>query len=51
MGAATLEYNMAHQLAGLTHDPILQVLLDVLKAYDSLDRGRCLETLRGMVWV
>ena len=47
MGTATLEANMAQQLAGLAHEPIFQVLLDVWKAYDLLDRERCLEPPTG----
>ena len=39
-GKATLEENLAQQLAGITHEPLLQVFLDVQKAYNSLYRGR-----------
>ena len=46
-GMATLEYKLEHQLAGLAHKPLFQVLLDVQKAYDLLDRERCLELLMG----
>ena len=34
-------------MAGIAHEPLFQVLLDVRKAYDSLDRERCLKLLRG----
>ena len=44
---ATMEENLAHQLAGLCHKPIFQFSLDVRKSYDSLDRGRCTEILWG----
>ena len=44
---ATMEAKLAQKLAGLYHGPPFQVLLDVRKAYDSLDRGRCMEILRG----
>ena len=39
-GTATLEEKLEHQLAGIAHEPLLQVSLDVRKAYESLDRGR-----------
>ena len=42
MGTATLEAKLDQQLAGLAHEPLLQVFIDVCKAYASLDRGRCL---------
>ena len=38
---------MAQKLARIAHDPLYQVLLDVWKAYNSLDRGWCMEILRG----
>ena len=41
-GTATLEENLAQQLAGIAHEPLFQVFLDVQKAYDSLYRGRCM---------
>ena len=47
MGAATFGANLAQQLARLAHEPLFQVFLDIPKAYDSLDRGGCLELLRG----
>ena len=46
-GTETLDTKLAHQLAGLAHEPMFQVFLDLQKAYDSLDRGRCMEILRG----
>ena len=42
-----MEEKLAQKLAGIAHEPLFQVFLDVLKAYDSLDRGRCMEVLRG----
>ena len=47
METATLKAKLDQQLAGLAHDPLFQVFLDVRKAYDSLDQERCLELLRG----
>ena len=44
---AALEANLAQHLAGLAHEPLLQVFVDVHKAYDSLDIDRCLELLRA----
>ena len=46
-GIATLEAKLAQKLAGLAHDPLFQVFLDIYKAHDSLDRERCLEVLNG----
>ena len=37
-GTATLEANLAQQVAGIAHKPLFQVFLDIHKAYDSLDR-------------
>ena len=45
-GTATLEAKIAHQLNGIEHEPLFQFFLDVLKAYDFMDRGRCLKILR-----
>ena len=44
---ATMEAKLAHQLVGMVHEPISQVFLYVRKAYYSLDKGRCMEILRG----
>ena len=46
-GPSTVQAKLVQQLAGLAHKPIFQLFLDVRKAYKSLDRGRCLEILRG----
>ena len=45
--SATLEAKLDQQLAGLAREPLLQIFLDIRKAYNSLDRGRCLEVLIG----
>ena len=45
IGTATLEAKLAQHLAVLAHEPLFQVLLEIPKAYDSLDRGRCLEVV------
>ena len=41
----TLEAKLAQHLDGLAHDLLFQVFLNVHKAYDSLERERCLELL------
>ena len=46
-GTETLEANLDQKLAGLCHEPLLDVLLDVRKSYNSLERERCMEILRG----
>ena len=46
-GMEILEEILDQQLVGLVHEPLFQVFLDVRKAYDSLDRGWCIEILRG----
>ena len=40
IGTATLDAKLEQQLAGIAHEPLFQLLLDVCKAYDSMDRGR-----------
>ena len=47
MGTTTLEANLSQQIAGMAHEPLFQVFLDILKSYNSLDRGLCLEVLKG----
>ena len=41
-----MEENLEQQLAGIVHEPLLQLILDVQKAYDSLYRGICTEIRR-----
>ena len=43
---AIMEAKMEQQLARIVHKPLFQVLLDVRKACNSLDQGRCMEILR-----
>ena len=38
-GTENLEVNLVQDLAGLTHNPLFRVFLEVCKAYNSLDRG------------
>ena len=42
-----LEANLAQQLVGIAHEPLFWVFFYVRKSYDSLDRGRCMEIIRG----
>ena len=46
-GTATLEANLLQQLAALREDVLYVIFLDLHKAYDALDRSRCLEILEG----
>ena len=39
-GTAMLESKLSQKLSGIAHNPLLQVFLDVHKAYSSLDRER-----------
>lgn len=41
-----MEAKLAQQLAEIVHKPLFRVFIDVRKAYDSLDRGICVEILR-----
>ena len=46
-GGDTLEANLAQQLKGISHKPLLQVFLGFRKAYDFLDRGWSMDIMRG----
>ena len=41
-----MEAKPKQQLAGIVHEPLFQVLIDVRKVYNSLYQGRCMEILR-----
>ena len=47
IGTAALEAKFPQQLVGIAHEPLFQVFLEARKAYDSLDRVRYMEILRG----
>jgi hypothetical protein len=47
MGTAIMEVKLQQQLAWVEQEPLYQIYLDLRKAYDALDRGRCLEILAG----
>ena len=46
-GTATLESNLAQKLAGMFHDTLFQVFLNMRKSYYSLYRGSFMYILRG----
>ena len=46
-GTATLEAKLLQQLAALREEVLYVMLVDLHKAYDALDRSRCLEILEG----
>ena len=47
VGTATPEAKLYQQLAGLAHETLFQVFIDVRKAYAPLDRGVCMDILKG----
>ena len=46
-GTATLEAKLLQELAVLRKEVLYVIFLDLHKAYDALDRSRCLEILEG----
>ena len=46
-GTATLKAKMIHQLVAMREEVLYMIFLDLNKAYDALDRSRCLEILKG----
>ena len=46
-GTATLKVKLLHQLVALREEVLYVIFLDLHKAYESLDRSRCLEILEG----
>ena len=46
-GTATLEAKLLQQLAALREEVLYVIFLDLRKAYDALDRSRCLDILEG----
>jgi hypothetical protein len=44
---AIMEAKLQQQLAWAEQEPLYQIYLDLRKAYDALDQGRCLEILAG----
>ena len=46
-GTAIIEAKLAQQLAFREQAPLYGVFIDLRKAFNSMDRGRCLEVLEG----
>jgi hypothetical protein len=46
-GTATIKAKLAQQLAWMEQEPLYQVFVDLRKAYDHLDRERCLAIMTG----
>ena len=46
-GTAIVEAKLAQQLAWLEQQPLFGVFVDLRKAFDAMDRGRCIKILRG----
>ena len=46
-GTATLKAKLLQQLSALREEVLCMIFLDLHKAYDALDRSRCLEILEG----
>ena len=46
-GTATLELKLAVQLAYMEQEPLYVNFLDLKKAYDTMDRGRLMQVLKG----
>ena len=46
-GTATLESNLLQQIASIREEVLYVIFLDLTKAYNALDRSRCLEILEG----
>jgi hypothetical protein len=47
MGTAIMEAKLNQQLAWVDQEPLYQIYLDLRKAYNALDWGRCLKILAG----
>ena len=46
-GTATIEVKLTQQLAYIKQVPLYGIFINLRKAYDSMDRGRVLEILKG----
>ena len=46
-GTATLEAKLLQKLATMREEVLYVIFIDLQKAYDALDRDRCLEILEG----
>ena len=45
MGNASLEAKLLQQLMEMREEVLYEIFLDLHKAYEDLDRGRCLEII------
>ena len=45
-GTGIMEAKLVQQLAFVKQCPLYGIFIDLRKAYDAMDRGRCLEILR-----
>ena len=48
-GTAIMKVKLQQQLAWVDQEPLYQIYLDLRKAYDALDRGRCSKSWQGTV--
>jgi hypothetical protein len=46
-GMATIEAKLAQQLAWVEQEPLYQIFFDLRKAYNHLNREKCLEIMTG----
>ena len=46
-GTSTLEENLVQHIAGICHNPLLRLFLDMRKVCDLLDHTRFMEVLKG----
>jgi len=46
-GTATMKAKLAQQLAFIEQEALYSTVVDLKKAYDAMDRGRCLDILEG----
>ena len=46
-----MELNLAQEVSRVYHNPLFLVLLDLSKAYKTIDRDRLIQTLEGYVMV
>ena len=46
-GTGIIEAKLAQQLAYIEQEPFFGVFIDLRKAFDAMDRGRCLLILEG----
>ena len=47
MGTATLEVRLIHQITAMREEVLCTIFMNLHKAYDALDRYRCLDILEG----